>query len=406
MSQLITDEWKAVERRVSIAKSWLLLHRPWWGEVNMYLKSLVCGDEVIKRAGTDGTHVYYNYKFVSDLTDAHLRFVMAHEILHVALRHTSRRGLISRLVGGDKERWNMSADYVINLILHENGFDLSVPGGVLYDERFKGMSTEKVYTILEKEEKDHKRPNSYFNGHGVDDEDKSFDDHSQFNKKPSTEVPEEEWSRRLQSATTKHAGKITGSLEKFIKEILDPEIDWRLFIVANAQALIQSDYAWVPPNRRYIWQGLYLPQAYMGDGLEVDVAFDVSLSVGDKNLSEFIGGLRDMLSSFSWWKLRLMNFDTVVKKDIEVEMDGDLSVIQEIYGRGGTSFQPVFDHIYRAGRQPKLLVIFTDGYARWPTESYNINTLWVMTPDATEEEPPFGTMVRINNVLRRSIAVS
>jgi predicted metal-dependent peptidase len=66
------------------------------------------------------------------------RFVLAHEMLHAALRHGDRVG------GRDPYLWNVACDYVINGWLVEMGVG-DVPDGLLYDPALTGLSAEAVY---------------------------------------------------------------------------------------------------------------------------------------------------------------------------------------------------------------------------------------------------------------------
>ncbi|MFF0346034.1 hypothetical protein [Kribbella sp. NPDC004875] len=72
------------------------------------------------------------------LTQNEWRFVMAHEMLHAALRHGERVG------GRDAYLWNVASDLVINGWLLEMGVG-TMPDGVLHDPVLKGMSVEEVY---------------------------------------------------------------------------------------------------------------------------------------------------------------------------------------------------------------------------------------------------------------------
>ncbi|TKK83531.1 hypothetical protein FDA38_09340 [Kribbella jiaozuonensis] len=75
---------------------------------------------------------------LTSLTLSEWRFVMAHEMLHAALRHGERVG------GRDPYLWNVAADLVINGWLLEMGVG-STPDGALHDPVLKGMSAEEVY---------------------------------------------------------------------------------------------------------------------------------------------------------------------------------------------------------------------------------------------------------------------
>jgi predicted metal-dependent peptidase len=72
------------------------------------------------------------------LSEAEWRFVIAHEMLHAALRHGDRAG------GRDPYLWNVATDYVINGWLVEMGVG-ELPDGVLYDAELAGLSAEAVY---------------------------------------------------------------------------------------------------------------------------------------------------------------------------------------------------------------------------------------------------------------------
>lgn len=71
-------------------------------------------------------------------TDEEWRFVLAHEMLHAALRHGERRG------GRDPFLFNVAADYVVNdwLVQMRVG---DMPEGLLYDPGLRGLSAEEVY---------------------------------------------------------------------------------------------------------------------------------------------------------------------------------------------------------------------------------------------------------------------
>ena len=73
------------------------------------------------------------------LDEDECRFVMAHELLHVGLRHDGRRQ------GRDPYLWNVACDYVINGWLVEMGVGEMPAFGVLYDPELKGESAEAIY---------------------------------------------------------------------------------------------------------------------------------------------------------------------------------------------------------------------------------------------------------------------
>ncbi len=72
------------------------------------------------------------------LEDEEWRFVLAHEMLHAALRHGDRCGT------RDPYLFNVAADYVVNGWLREMQVG-TMPDGLLYDPELVGLSAEEVY---------------------------------------------------------------------------------------------------------------------------------------------------------------------------------------------------------------------------------------------------------------------
>jgi hypothetical protein len=78
---------------------------------------------------------------LAGLSETEWRFVLAHEMLHAALRHGDRVG------PRDPYLWNVAADYVINGWLIEMGVG-DAPDGVLFDSTLSGLSAEAVYDTI------------------------------------------------------------------------------------------------------------------------------------------------------------------------------------------------------------------------------------------------------------------
>jgi predicted metal-dependent peptidase len=84
--------------------------------------------------------IYYNVRRQHDQDE--MRFIIAHELLHVALRHANR------CRGRDPFLWNVACDYVINGWLEE--MDVGKPPSEigLSDPELKGLSVEEIYDRL------------------------------------------------------------------------------------------------------------------------------------------------------------------------------------------------------------------------------------------------------------------
>src|SRR5439155_20554986 len=100
---------------------------------------LVCRRLEIAVAAVDAEDREIFINSAAGLDERECRFVMAHELLHVGLRHQARRR------GRDPWLWNVAVDYVVNGWLVEMGVGELPSFGLLYDPDLKGESGEAVY---------------------------------------------------------------------------------------------------------------------------------------------------------------------------------------------------------------------------------------------------------------------
>ena len=69
-------------------------------------------------------------------------YVLAHELLHLGLRHGDR------LRGRDPFVWNLAADFAIAIWLNQMAVGVAPQDGLMYDPTLAGMSTEAIYDLL------------------------------------------------------------------------------------------------------------------------------------------------------------------------------------------------------------------------------------------------------------------
>lgn len=93
-------------------------------------------DIAIAAVNAEVAEIYVNP--LAGLTQEEWRFVLAHEMLHAALRHGERTAW------RDPYLFNIACDYVVNGWLVELGVGV-MPEGLLYDPALKGCSAEEVY---------------------------------------------------------------------------------------------------------------------------------------------------------------------------------------------------------------------------------------------------------------------
>lgn len=136
------EKWTVAQR----ARRWFVSSYPLLGALaaNFALVEdpLVCARLQISVAAVDAASKEIFFNPAAGLDEHEARFVMAHELLHVGLRHDARQQ------GRDPYFWNVACDYVINGWLIEMRLGDLPRVGALYDPDFKGWSAEAVYDLI------------------------------------------------------------------------------------------------------------------------------------------------------------------------------------------------------------------------------------------------------------------
>src|SRR3984957_16082170 len=111
-----------VKQRLSAARATLVLDHPFFGALALRMKIEEETKGRTRTMATDGRSFFYHKDYVKGCSDLELVGLLAHEVMHPAMQHHTRRG------HRDPGLWNDAADYAINAILTEAGFAL--PGNV------------------------------------------------------------------------------------------------------------------------------------------------------------------------------------------------------------------------------------------------------------------------------------
>lgn len=388
--------------RIQKARTALVLDHPFFGSLLFRLKGHECRS--IQTMATDGVSLYYNPDFVETLNAATLAGTLAHEVMHPALHHHVRRS------GRDPKRWNMACDFAINPLLVDAG--LNLPEGVLLDSRFRGMSAEQIYSLLESEASQDSGNEDEEGELGANksNTDQSFTGDANEPSAPSTEggigqvldapLPDEEtptieeqireWDIAVNQATTiaKHAGKVPAGLNRTLEGAAEAAVDWRELLRRHWSDTVSADYSWMRPNRRHLWTGIYLPGVVREGVGEVAIAVDCSGSVSARQLRLFEAEVRSILEGQRPERVYVLYFDAVVQKmeTYEAGQPIDLNPV----GGGGTEFGPCFEWLDDRGIRPQTLVFLTDLYGSFPPSGPAYPVLWASTGS---QKAPFGEVI-------------
>jgi predicted metal-dependent peptidase len=392
--------------RIQKARTALLLDHPFFGSLLFRLVGRASGS--IQTMATDGISLFYNQVFVETLNAAELAGVLAHEVMHPALQHHTRRG------NRDRKRWNMACDYAINALLLDAG--LTLPKDVLIDHRFRSMSAERIYNLIEEQpdqggssgERENRHDASP-DGEGGKQADNPLGDVEPnapttpggFGQVLDAPEPKEddcetvaeqlrEWKIAVEQAenVAKLAGKLPAGVTRSLEQSEAAGVDWRELLRRAWSETIPADYSWMPPNRRHIWAGLYLPGLKSEGAGEIAIAVDCSGSVNARQLGLFESEIRSILEGQRPSRVHVLYFDTEVHKAEVYQAGQPISLTPA--GGGGTNFAPCFRWLNEHGIVPQTLVFLTDLCGAFPSEVPAYPVLWASTETRLA---PFGQVI-------------
>jgi predicted metal-dependent peptidase len=344
---------------------------------------------------TDGYGIYVNPEFCSTLSQEEIGFVFAHEVMHCLLGHIDRRRDRDPMV------WNHAIDYATNLMLVEFGMVMPKHSG-LFNKAFRGLTAEEIYDLLV-EDGPSPPPLAGQGSQGGWDLHLSPDDpRSQSLSIPDFPSPEERRRLRITlsaAVVARLAGKKFSSVEAEISKAGGNHVPWRTVLARFLTGLRHDDYRFMPPNKKHLWRGLYLPTPGVPGPNHIVAAIDTSGSMSDGELAKILGEL-DSLRAVTHCRLTILQCDTEVRKVDEYDVWAPASFERYgINGRGGTLFQPVFDWIEdlarRSATYPDALVYLTDGLGPFPPKPPPYPVLWILNQDCLSAIP-FGGVINLS----------
>lgn len=380
------------------ARIGLLLKAPFFGNLATRMK-LTNGDEWLGTAATDGRRFYYNSEFINKMPLKQVEFLVGHEVLHAVYDHMGRRD--SR----DPKVFNIAADFCVNadLIDQRIGEKITVVG-MLYDPKYKGMSAEEVYDDLMKNANKinmSELEKMLLDEHLDDVEDGDGDSEGngtkggkgrpRLSESERKEIRDEIKEAMLAAAQAVGAGNVPSGVKRLIKDLTEPQINWKELLEQQIQSTIKSDYTFARPGRKSWHMDAILPSSKPGEQVDVCIAIDTSGSIGHEDIKCFLSEIRGIMESYEEYQIRVWSFDTQVYNDQVFDSDNMRDITEyEPQGGGGTDFDVNWDYMKEHGIEPKKFIMFTDGmpYSSWGDENY-CDTVWIIKGNPNCE-PPWG----------------
>ena len=326
-------------------------------------------DDTIPTACTDGRCIKFNTAFWKSLSKPERKFLVLHEVMHVALNHMTRRS------HREPKKFNAACDYAINYDLVQAGY--SMPKSGLYDEKYKDMTAEAIYDILPDDD-------SY------DEEDIIFSDEAGLAEEIDELLIRAGASAKL---ADQEAGCIPGSASRRLDELLNPALPWQVIFQDMMLSQAEDDYSMEFPDEEYLPR-MYVPTLYSESFGEVSVYCDVSGSVGQKDLDITLAEVNALKNALKPKKITLVSFDTSIHLMKEYDTYGHIDINGiDMNGGGGTCVKEVYEHILTTN--PEIAVIVTDGFYSEQELETSANVIYLIM-DNQRFTTPNGRVIHIN----------
>ncbi|MET9085952.1 hypothetical protein ABZX77_29430 [Streptomyces sp. NPDC004237] len=317
-------------------------------------------DIAIAAVNPEAGEIYVNP--LRTLDDEEWRFVLAHEMLHAALRHGDRLG------GRDHFLFNIACDYVINGWLVEMRVG-TMPEGLLYDPELKDLSAEEVYDRIAVDLRRMRRL-ATLRGKGRGDV------LGAPIRPPGAYVDLDEFYRRglgngLELHRTQQRGFLPGGLVEEIRALSHPPLPWDARLARWFDEFVPSPVAvrsYARPSRRQSATpdipraGRYFPPEEVAR-CTFGVVLDTSGSMDRTLLGKALGAIASYAGARDVPAARVV-FCDAAPYDAGYLPATEIAGRVRVHGRGGTVLQPGIDLLQRADDFPPNapVLVITDGW--------------------------------------------
>jgi predicted metal-dependent peptidase len=430
--------------RFERARMGLILDAPFFGSLIVRLP--LVQDDSTPTFITNGKAIRYNRAYADGLTDAELRYVLCHEIMHCSMGH------LWRMAGRDVETWNKACDYVVNQMLDDYAAGTkhvpwTRPAGLLdvaSQPQFRGLSPEEIYRMIvdkqqpppppqdgekkgksdgrtgdgqpgppdpngapapgdQKPETKNQKPSPGIGGF----EAPPPDDGPQEGQEAGAESGlQEDWEIATVQAEriANMKGNCPGAASHLVNEMKAPKVSWRDVLREFIRQNAKNDWSFARPNRRHLARGFVLPSLHSERMGRLVAAFDSSGSTR-RFAADFQAEVQAALDECLPERIDVIVCDAKVQCVQSFE-PGDAVTI-DAKGGGGTDFRPVFEIVDdpRKAREhdleefdepPVCMVYLTDLDGSFPAKEPEYPVLWCVPPGVgSGRKVPFGEIVAV-----------
>lgn len=357
-----------------------MFKEPFYGLFLITLNKVIRKD--IRTAGVSkngiNAQLAINDEYWSSLKDDVKMGLLKHELLHIVFFH-----LLMREDFQDNQLFNIAADIEVNQYIDRNMcmdnwiFIESFPELNLQPRQGTRYYYEQLMTALQNNSCP--KLTDLYNQL----QQQSTDMHSTWEEFSTGDAEKGLIKRQIDyqvkeiiEQNKKNLGHIPGELKNYIDSLFikeEPVFNWKAYLRRFAGSSIKT---YTKKTRRKLNKRFAgLPSLKIKTKKNILIGVDTSGSVSNTELEEFFNEIHHI------WKTGCMV--TVVQCDASIHhiesYEGSFTKKQAtVYGRGGTSFQPVIDYYNQNHKKYSTLIYLTDGECGAPTKPRG-SMLWVIS---------------------------
>ncbi len=438
-----------LREQIRHSRARLMVRDPLVAMVLMYLR--FAATKTVSRISTNGRVIFFDPDWFQKLGKEETDYILSHQVMHIVLEDTKRPAFFT----GD--RFHHACDIIAGSILRDRGWDAEGfshlgllphqtyfprregselmpleayravpfdPGSLKERERrrfqldsdacwgqdllpgdaalilfpgYEDLTEESVKSGSFQSEADHEDGRQR---QQKQIEAKSSDDDSD---QPASELSAEQLDaaidRLLDMIETMESTdpRQTDLVERIWKGVGSGRLEWKTILDSFLQEEV-NDYSFLPPDRRYVESGFFLPDFNRTERSLKDILFmvDASGSVRNDTIADVYAEICAAIEQYDGaLQGKLGFFDT------QVTVPQPFGSIQQLLkirprGNGGTDFGCIFRYVNRfPEKPPACIVIFTDGKGDYPPEeeALGIPVLWILY--GTAPFPRWGKHARL-----------
>jgi predicted metal-dependent peptidase len=351
-----------------------------------------------------------NPAFVQRLKDGELVFVLAHELLHLALRTHDRAR------GADRVEFNYAHDYIINDILRTE-LGQAIPAGGLDMPGARNRSAEEIVLEMRRNASAQTKTRVWEGeattarrAAGAGDEAGDvLDTTREAELFPGEASDREANAERMKALAAKALslaramglakglrGTDAGATSQTVAALRGVyRTPWELALQRWLESVAPGERTFTRPSRRGAERTDVVLPGRRREGWILNVVLDTSGSMTDE-IPHALGTIGEFCDAVGVDQVRLVQCDAAVTADELVAPEALAE--RRVTGYGGSDLSPALRHLAE-DQHVRAAVVITDGNIAYPLEPMPYDVLWVLPArGAAAFGPPYGRVITMQPI--------